>query len=80
MIIGTIGGIAGGIAGGIFGGGSDVKVKGKVALMKKNVLDLTDFASTILGEVSEFLGQSISFQLVSATVGDPSESHSILSL
>ncbi|XP_020277193.1 linoleate 9S-lipoxygenase 6-like [Asparagus officinalis] len=66
MIIGTVGGIVGGLI-----GGKDVKVKGKVVLMKKNVLDLTNFAGTILDEVAEFLGQSVSFQLVSSNVGDP---------
>ncbi|XP_020277385.1 linoleate 9S-lipoxygenase 6-like [Asparagus officinalis] len=66
MISGTIGGIVGGIF-----GDKDAKVKGKVVLMKKNVLDVTNFAGTIIDEVAEFLGQSVSFQLVSSTVGDP---------
>lgn len=54
----------------IIGGG--VKVKGTVVLMRKNVLDFNDFSASIIDNISELLGQKVSLQLVSATVGDPS--------
>ncbi|KAH7665659.1 linoleate 9S-lipoxygenase protein [Dioscorea alata] len=49
-----------------------VEVKGAVVLMQKNVLDFNDFTSTVIDAASELLlGQGVSLQLVSATVGDP---------
>lgn len=58
-----------------------VEVKGTVVLMQKNVLDFTDFTSTIIDGASELLlGRGVSLQLVSATVGDPSELLLIFSL
>lgn len=49
-----------------------VEVKGTVVLMQKNVLDFNDFTSTVIDAASELLlGQGVSLQLVSATVGDP---------
>ena len=53
------------------------KIKGTVVLMKKNVLDFNDFHAGFLDRVHEFLGKRVSFQLVSSTVGDPSESLSL---
>lgn len=47
------------------------KVKGTVVLMKKNVLDFTDFHASFLDRLHELLGQGVSFHLVSSTVGDP---------
>lgn len=49
------------------------KVKGTVVLMKKNVLDFTDFHASFLDRLHELLGQGVSFHLVSSTVGDPSK-------
>ncbi|KAK9732539.1 hypothetical protein RND81_04G005700 [Saponaria officinalis] len=46
-------------------------IKGKVILMKKNVLDFNDFNASIIDGISEFLGKKISFQLVSAVHTDP---------
>eukprot|EP00262_Sarcandra_glabra_P006180 TRINITY_DN18303_c0_g1_i1.p1 TRINITY_DN18303_c0_g1~~TRINITY_DN18303_c0_g1_i1.p1 ORF type:complete len:860 (-),score=111.78 TRINITY_DN18303_c0_g1_i1:147-2726(-) len=43
-----------------------VKIKGSVVLMKKNVLDFTDFHASILDRLHEFLGNGVSLQLVSA--------------
>lgn len=48
-------------------------VEATVVLMRKNVLDFNDFTATLVDNVQELLGRSISFQLVSATVGDPSK-------
>ncbi|XP_042413287.1 probable linoleate 9S-lipoxygenase 5 isoform X1 [Zingiber officinale] len=53
--------------------GDAVAVEATVVLMRKNVLDFNDFTATLIDNVQELLGQSISFQLVSATVGDPIE-------
>lgn len=80
-VVGGIGSTVGSIAGGIGGtvgsviGGAQGNVKGTVVLMKKNVLDFTDFSATLLDDAHELLGQGVSLQLVSATVGDPSEFH-----
>ncbi|XP_020244037.1 probable linoleate 9S-lipoxygenase 5 [Asparagus officinalis] len=58
------------ICGCITDAGKDAELKAKVILMKKNVLDLNDFRATILDGLQDFLGQVVSFQLVSSTVGD----------
>lgn len=55
------------------GGNEKVKIKATVVLMKKNVLDLSDFNASILDNVYELVGKHVSFELVSATVSDPSE-------
>ena len=55
------------------GGNEKLKIKGAVVLMKKNVLDLSDFSASILDDIYEFVGKRVSFALVSATVADPSE-------
>jgi len=49
-----------------------VEVKGAVVLMKKHVMDMTDLRASVVDRVYEFFGRRVSFQLVSATVGDPS--------
>lgn len=54
----------------ILTGHSSPKIKGSVVLMRKNVLDFTDYGAKLIDDFAEFLGQSITFQLVSATVGD----------
>ncbi|KAI3847814.1 hypothetical protein MKW98_021774 [Papaver atlanticum] len=46
-------------------------IHGTVVLMKKNVLDFTDFQSSLLDRVDEFLGNGVCLQLVSAVHGDP---------
>ncbi|KAJ0982691.1 hypothetical protein J5N97_010946 [Dioscorea zingiberensis] len=50
-----------------------MKVKGTVVLMKKNVLDFTDFHDSLLDRLHELLGNGVSFQLVSSTNGDPNK-------
>lgn len=54
-------------------GAKGTKIKGTVVLMKKNVLDFNDLTASLLDRMHEILGQGVTFQLVSATVGDPSE-------
>ena len=43
------------------------KIKGKVILMRSNVLDFTEFHSNLLDNFTELLGGGVSFQLISAT-------------
>ncbi|XP_010905215.1 probable linoleate 9S-lipoxygenase 4 [Elaeis guineensis] len=52
-------------------GGKGTKIKGTVVLMKKNVLDFNDLHASLLDRMHEILGQGVTFQLVSATEGDP---------
>ncbi|KAG1342265.1 Lipoxygenase [Cocos nucifera] len=52
-------------------GAKGTKIKGIVVLMKKNVLDFNDLHASLLDRMHEILGQGVTFQLVSATVGDP---------
>ncbi|KAK4739245.1 hypothetical protein R3W88_002942 [Solanum pinnatisectum] len=52
------------------------KVKGKVLLMKKNVLDFTDIKAAVVDEVVELLGNKVSFQLISSSVFDDPENGS----
>lgn len=47
------------------------KVKGRVILMKKNALDFTNINASVLDGVLEFLGQKVSFQLISSDHADP---------
>ncbi|XP_009597615.1 linoleate 9S-lipoxygenase 6 [Nicotiana tomentosiformis] len=47
------------------------KVKGIVVMMKKNALDFTDIAGSVVDGVLEFLGQKVSLQLISSAHGDP---------
>ncbi|KAI7747808.1 hypothetical protein M8C21_005344, partial [Ambrosia artemisiifolia] len=49
-------------------------VKGKVVLMKKNVLDFTDLGASIVDRAFELFGQHISIQFISATHPDPGSS------
>ncbi|KAL8155562.1 putative linoleate 9S-lipoxygenase 5 [Apium graveolens] len=48
-------------------------IKGKVVLMKKNVLEFTDIAASVLDRFSELVGNKVSFQLISADNGEVSE-------
>ncbi|CAK8544657.1 unnamed protein product [Lathyrus sativus] len=41
------------------------KMRGKVVLMKKNVLDFNDFSDSIIDNIHELLGKKVSLQLVS---------------
>ncbi|RZC94118.1 hypothetical protein C5167_016812 [Papaver somniferum] len=41
-----------------------MKIKGSVILMKKNVLDFSDFHASLLDRVQELLGHGVSFQLI----------------
>ncbi|KAL0924749.1 hypothetical protein M5K25_005604 [Dendrobium thyrsiflorum] len=52
-------------------GKKETKVKAKVVLMNKSVLDLNGVNAAILDQIHDFLGQKVEFRLVSATVGDP---------
>ncbi|KAL8211424.1 hypothetical protein R6Q57_005861 [Mikania cordata] len=45
-------------------------VKGKVVLMKKNVLDFNDFGASVLDRAHELFGKHISIQFISATHAD----------
>ncbi|KAL6278606.1 hypothetical protein ACE6H2_022207 [Prunus campanulata] len=47
------------------------KIKGRVVLMKKNVLDLNDFKASVLDRVHELLGKAVSLRLISSVKGDP---------
>ena len=55
----------------ILGVNKSKKIKGKVVLMRKNVLDFNNLASSAVDSVTEFLGQGVSVQLVSASKADP---------
>lgn len=52
---------------------TSTKIKGSVVLVKSNVVGFNDFADSLLDGLHELVGSGISFELVSATVGDPSE-------
>lgn len=52
---------------------STVKIKGTVVLIKSNVLGFNDFKDSLLDGLHELVGNRVSFDLVSATVGDPSQ-------
>lgn len=76
MIGNIVGGVVGGVVGSILPGGAPkgtVQVKGTVVLMQKNVLDFNDLAGNVIDGLFDILGQNVSFQLVSQTVGDPSQ-------
>ncbi|KAI3941956.1 hypothetical protein MKW98_009166 [Papaver atlanticum] len=47
------------------------KIKGKVALMKRNRLDFNDFGASMLDRAHELFGCKVSLQLISSVVGDP---------
>ncbi|XP_031113123.1 probable linoleate 9S-lipoxygenase 5 [Ipomoea triloba] len=52
-----------------------IKIKGKVALMKKNVLDLKDVGAALVDRIHEVFGKGISLQLVSAVHADPANGY-----
>ncbi|CAI9102211.1 OLC1v1000443C1 [Oldenlandia corymbosa var. corymbosa] len=43
------------------------KMKGRVVLMKKNVLELNDFTAAVVDGIDEFLGKKVSIQLISSS-------------
>ncbi|KZV18162.1 putative linoleate 9S-lipoxygenase 5 [Dorcoceras hygrometricum] len=47
-----------------------LKIKGRVVLMKKNVLDFIDLGGSIVDRVDELLGKNVSLQLISSTHSD----------
>lgn len=47
------------------------KIKGKVVLMKKNVLDFNDFHASALDRFHELHGKRVSLQLISSVNGHP---------
>ena len=49
------------------------KIKGRVVLMKKVVLDMNDLKASILDRVDELLGKAVSLRLISLVNGDPGE-------
>jgi linoleate 9S-lipoxygenase len=51
----------------------NARLAGSVVLMRKNVLDLTDFSATVIDGIGEFLGKGVTCQLISSTLVDPSE-------
>ncbi|MQM19172.1 hypothetical protein Taro_052170 [Colocasia esculenta] len=67
----TLGDMIGSFVGKFKGPSKVHTVKGHAVLVKKNVLDFTDFNAAIIDRVHEALGRSVVLQLVSATVGDP---------
>ena len=47
------------------------KIKGKVILMKKGLLDFHDMKASLLDRIHEILGKGVSIQLISAVNPDP---------
>ena len=66
MILGGIGKVVDTLS----GRNNGRKIKGTVVLMKKNVLDFNDIGASVIDRVSEFFGQGVSLQLVSAVHAD----------
>ncbi|KAH0784554.1 hypothetical protein KY290_004152 [Solanum tuberosum] len=58
----------GGIVDAIVGNNDGEKVKGRVILMKKNVLGFTDISASVVDGVADLLGQKVSIQLISGSV------------
>ncbi|KAK4266355.1 hypothetical protein QN277_027295 [Acacia crassicarpa] len=48
-----------------------MKIKGKVVLLKKGVLDFHDIKASVLDRVHELLGKGVSIQLISSVKPDP---------
>ncbi|KAI3810544.1 hypothetical protein L1987_20162 [Smallanthus sonchifolius] len=53
-----------------YGRKTKTTVKGKVVLMKKNVLDFNDLGASVLDRAHELFGQHISIQFISVTHAD----------
>lgn len=56
------------------------QIKGRVVLMKKNVLDFTDLSSSVVDRFDELLQRKVSFQLISSVNPDTSGTASFLSV
>lgn len=56
------------------------KIKATVVLMRKNVLDFNDFNASIIDNLSDFLGQKVSVELVSSSQADQGQFLLLLSL
>ncbi|KAK4491090.1 hypothetical protein RD792_001812 [Penstemon davidsonii] len=52
--------------------GERSKIKGKVVLMKKNVLDLNDLSASVVDRINELVGQKVALQLISSVNTDHS--------
>ena len=48
-------------------------IKGRVVLMKKNVMDLNDSKASLIDSFYELMGKQVSLQLISATSVDPGQ-------
>ena len=46
------------------------KIKGRVVLMKKNVLDFNDLGASILDRLHELVGQTVTLHLISSVHSD----------
>ncbi|KAL0457222.1 UNVERIFIED_CONTAM: putative linoleate 9S-lipoxygenase 5 [Sesamum latifolium] len=46
------------------------KIQGRVVLMKKNVMDVTDVGASVVDRLHELFGKGVSFQLISAEKTD----------
>lgn len=53
-----------------------MKIKGKVILVKKGVLDFHDIKASVMDRVHELLGKGVSIQFISAVKPDPGEVNS----
>ncbi|KAK9054798.1 hypothetical protein SSX86_025877 [Deinandra increscens subsp. villosa] len=53
-------------------------VKGKVVLMKKNVLDFNDLGASVLDRAHELLGEHVSIQFISVTHADKESAEKML--
>lgn len=53
------------------------KIKGRVVLMKKNVLDTTDPGASVLDWLYELFGKGVSIQLISSVHCDPGDPFSL---
>ncbi|CAA7395412.1 unnamed protein product [Spirodela intermedia] len=50
---------------------TSTKIKASVVLVKSNVVGFNDFVDSFLDGLHELVGSGISFELISATIGDP---------
>lgn len=53
--------------------GESHKIRGRVVLMKKNLMDMNDRKASFIDSIYELLGKQISMQLISATHADPGQ-------
>ncbi|VAI01399.1 unnamed protein product [Triticum turgidum subsp. durum] len=72
--------ILGGLIDGLTGANKSARLKGTVVLMRKNVLDLTDFGATIMDGIGDFFGKGVTCQLISSTLIDHGKQSTLLLL